>query len=185
MKTLSSYFEAKKRDNGETYTTMKENRPEALYDAVYAAHDGMLPHEWIYAACRSACETIDCSLESSECDLSEIDSHEWADGEVDIYTSARFQWAAEFCNSNLFAAGEEYAGDVAGRRRASTVDTLGVIQYGALQFIWGAMLGAYHEIANEPEDDLDPPSRRDTEFDAEAFAKSAACDNATDGKEEP
>ena len=161
MKTnLSSYFETKKRDSGETFVTLKEGRPEALFDAVYAAHDGMLPNDWVYAACRSACETIDCSLESSECDLSEIDSHEWADGEVDAYTSARFQWAADFCNSNLFATGEEFAGE--SRNDCDTiVGTLGALQYGALQFIWGAMLGAYHEIANEPEDALDPPSREE------------------------
>lgn len=140
------YFETRKRDNGDTFVTCDpERRPEELHVAIFAAHDGMLPNDWVYAACRSACKRIEGELrdESHMPDSVACDTcHEWADGEVDVYNSKRYQWASEFCNSNLFATGQEYASDY-GQKDQDITDTLGAIQYGALQFIFGAMLALY------------------------------------------
>jgi hypothetical protein len=129
---------------GDGCLRIKDDAPQELRDAVYAAHDGMLPNDWLYSACASACADIE---DNYDRDPSERAS-EWADGEVDVYNSARFSWASEFCNSNLFATGEDMAAGTVDDR-SPIIERLGAIQYYALEFIYGAMLGAYEEGGEE------------------------------------
>lgn len=140
-----SYFETRKRDNGETYTTCKDDAPKWVRDAVYAAHDGMLPNDWVYAECAAAFE----ACESGELG-GDNEIHPYADGRVDVYTSALYEWAAQFCNSSLYADAEEEAGEFL-NNAASMSERLMAIQYAAIGRIAQTVVDAWEENHEEEE----------------------------------
>jgi len=142
---LGIWFQTGKRDNGESYVTLKDGRPDWLYEAVYDAHNDMLPDDWVYAECEAACEAIDEGNLKTDDDV-----HEYADGRVDIYTRDRFKWAADKCLSSLYAEAEEQARDC-GSDGADTADHLGAIQYHAIYAIASTMLSAVTDAGDESE----------------------------------
>lgn len=88
-------FEAKTRDNGDTFYCLKDGSPEWMTDAIRAAHDdaNMLPDDWRYAAIREAANSIE---DADETDDFEDASREFADS-VDSYNADLLAW----CASNL------------------------------------------------------------------------------------
>jgi len=89
----SKYLVAKKRDNGETFICMTDDRPQELHDAIYEAHDGALPSDWVFGTFADLLEKIDeYDIETIE-DLEET-RHEIVDNYVDIYTHDLLQWLA-------------------------------------------------------------------------------------------
>jgi hypothetical protein len=124
--------------------TLSDNRPDWLHDAIRDAHASDLPNDWIYEECEAACDAID------EGSLTDEDSiHEHADSRVDVYTQARYQWAAQFCVSTTYADAEAEALDVGPIH--DTVTHLGVVQYYACARIARTILEAY----DEHKDDMD------------------------------
>lgn len=142
---LGSFFETRKRDNGDEYSTLIDSRPEWLHNAVREAHSGDLPNDWIYLECRAACDAID------EGSLRDDDAmHEYADGRVDVYTQALYQWAADFCLSRVWAEAESEAEDFG--VEGAIEDKLRSIQFCAIRRIAQAMLDAMRaSLAEEAE----------------------------------
>jgi hypothetical protein len=118
------------------YVATAEGVPQWLVDALYAAHQGDMPRDWIYAECQAAAEAYD---EGSLTD--EDDVATYADGRVDIYTADRFRWAAEHCQTHTWVTAEEQAKEI-GAPLEEVESRLGVIQYYAIEFIARTMLDA-------------------------------------------
>jgi hypothetical protein len=138
MVKLGSFFVTGKRDNGESFTTLRDDRPEWLQDAVREAHAGDFPNDWIYSECRAACEAIDAG------DLSDDDNlHEHADSRVDVYTRHLYQWAADFCLSDTWANAESEADDMG--TEGSALQRITTVQYCARATIARIMLSAAQE----------------------------------------
>lgn len=130
------------RDNPRKVISLKEEFHDSwLRDAIYEAHGGLLPDDWVYEECFAACEAID------EENLSAADGsvHEYADARVDVYTSVLFHWAADHCTSNVFANAEAEAEDLGVKDAEDTNARLGLIQFCAIARIAQTMLDAYEE----------------------------------------
>jgi hypothetical protein len=143
----AAHFEKRGRENGEAFITLKEDAPGWLRDAVYEAHDGALPNDWVYAECFAACEAIDegSITVSPEIDDDMEDVHGYVDARVDIYTKDRFRWAADMCLTELFANAEERATELCSDAMPMA-DRLGAVQYAAIERITEAMLEAVREF---------------------------------------
>lgn len=152
-KGFAQFFEARKRDSGETFYTLRDNRPQWLYDAVHAAHVSDAPNDWIWEECYRAVQAIDEGTIADEDDL-----HEYADGRVDIYTRDLFQWVADMCLSDTFANAESNLDDM-GERPSDMVKQISILQYCAIENIARTMLDAIRE--NEDEGDEDQESVED------------------------
>jgi hypothetical protein len=130
------------RDNPRKVISLKdEHRDSWLRDAIYEAHGGLLPDDWVYEECYAACEAIDDEVLVPGTDC----IHEYADGRVDVYTSVLFHWAADHCTSAVFANAEAEAADYGVAEAADTNNRLGLIQYCAIARIAQTMLDAYEE----------------------------------------
>jgi hypothetical protein len=139
---VSEWFVTGKRDNGDSFVSLKDGRPDWLQEAVHEAHGGNLPDDWIYAECEAACEAIDNG------DLKDEDAlHEHADGRVDVYTKARFEWAAQFCLTDLYSTAEGEAEEMGDT--SDVTEKLGLIQYHAIYHIAATMLQAVAEATDE------------------------------------
>lgn len=161
---LTSYFELKNRDQGSSFWTLTDDRPEWLLDAVREAHHGALPSDWVYAEARAVCEAIDCEDLDFDGRAWEDSLHEYVDARVDIYTSDVFQWAAELANSSLFADAEERANDVGVEgafKEGGVVKVLQVIQYHAIESIAQAICEAYDAAREEDDDEEDQATADD------------------------
>lgn len=143
----AGFFEKKGRENGEAFVTLKEDAPGWLRDAVYEAHGGMFPNDWVYAECFGVCEAIDdgALTVSPEIDDDMEDLHGYVDLRVDIYTKDRFQWAANMCLTDLFAEAEERATELC-TDAMPMADRLGAVQYAAIERVATAMLEAVREF---------------------------------------
>lgn len=151
---MSKWFETVKRvvatESDPTYVRVRDGAPMWLLEAVSKAHQGVLPSDWVFAECQAAAERID------EGDEGALMYGEWitehAEGRVDVYTKQLFQWATDFCLTELFADAEERAEDV-NELRADTAKRLGVIQFCAIDAIARTMLEAFNEQCDEDEDE--------------------------------
>lgn len=141
---LGDFFKRDTRHDGTKFVTLADNRPDWLHDAVYEAHQSDLPNDWIYAECEAACDAID---DGSLTDEDSLHSH--ADCRVDVYTRDLYQWAADMCLSDTFAAAESDAEDI-GDPPNETEKRLAQLQYYAIARIARIMLEAAEE--NQPED---------------------------------
>lgn len=92
--TAAGSFTTGKRDNGDVYTKTTADAPDWVTGLVREAHGDMLPDDWKYACIASACEWL---AENDDWD----ETHEWADGEVDVYNSDRATWLS----SSVYRAG--------------------------------------------------------------------------------
>lgn len=143
---MAGAFETARRETGEDesepYVRLREGSPEWMSDVVRAAHDDgeMLPDDWRYSTIRSAVECI------AESDDPEDAAHEWADAEVDVYTSARFAWLA----SNLRRAGyvdqAQDEGITEGSERI--VSLIGLGQYNEAREIYSQVLEALGAVSD-------------------------------------
>lgn len=138
-------------DEALKFSSVVDDCPEWLTDAIREAHDGMLPNDWVYAECRAACERIDDDTDGDGDWL-----HEHADGRVDVYTSALYRWAAELCNSGLFAAAQERLDDMGGPEEDATIERrIAQAQYCAILIIAETIFAAYRDSRDEDEEDND------------------------------
>jgi len=102
---LSDFFERRTRADGITFT-LRESRPDWLYDAVMAAHDDELPNDWRYATCAAIASWID----DQEADSVDLDDspNEIADSLTAVYNGELVAWLAD----DLARA--DYADQIAG-----------------------------------------------------------------------
>jgi hypothetical protein len=82
-RVLSRYF-VPIRD-GQTIG-LRDDAPQWAIDVVRKAHGDMMPDDWRYHVIRAACEYLTEDRDD--------DDHEFADGQVDVYTSDRTAWLA-------------------------------------------------------------------------------------------
>lgn len=156
---VAAFFETKVRamdiggKNGETFVTLKDDAPDWLKEAVRDCHDGMLPNDWIFAECEAVCV---------EWDSERFDGRYWQDAvyefvssRVDIYTSEVFKWAADFCNSSIFAEADEQSKELGGRAELSIEKVLQSVQHCALETIAFKMIGAIRKNTGKSEDGED------------------------------
>jgi len=155
MKTaikLGSFFKRGKRDNGESFVTLTDDRPQWLYDAVHEAHGKDLPNDWIYAECEAACDAIDDGSIDVEARYYQDAISEHTDGRVDIYTRDLYQWSADMCHSYTWSYAEEEAKDL-GSADVDTEKRIAMIQYCAIQSIVDTIVEAWKEAKEESADD--------------------------------
>lgn len=143
MTEFAKHFARKTRDNGEAFVTRRDDAPEWLQNAVYDAHQGTLPNDWIYAECLAAVEAFD----NDELGEDGDGVHEHADGRVDIYTRDLYQWAADMCLTDTWASAESDAEDTG--PTDTTENRIGRIQYCAIQHIAEVMRTACLEATKE------------------------------------
>lgn len=132
----AQWFTTVKRGE-DTIDTLKDGRPSWVQDLVREAHGGMMPDDWRYAAIRAAVEHVSDSGAETERDLEDAD-HEYADAQVDVYTSDRLAWLA----SNLNRPGyvDEAAAEFGTDADADTVDRIGRGQYMEAREVWGSVV---------------------------------------------
>lgn len=135
------------RDNGEAFVTFADDVPDGLREAVYDAHAGRMPDDWVFLECKDAYD----ACEFGELAADDADAlHQYADGRVDVYTKALYQWAADFCTSNLYSDAESEASDCG--LPEETEERLRVIQYCAILRIAATIRDAYWAAKDEDEE---------------------------------
>ena len=134
------YFEyATRADDESRYARTKPNTPGWVQDLVHDAHGDMLPDDWRYACVMSALDWI----HEHESD----DSHEFADGMADVYTSARFAWLS----SNLSRQGyvDEALADFGWEPDSGIAAAIGLGQYAEASEVFGSVWHSLEERAKE------------------------------------
>jgi hypothetical protein len=121
-------FQRRERDNGESFTSLKDTAPEWLHDLVREAHGEFLPDDWRYDAIRSALGDIGDSGAETADDLDDV-AHEFADGNVDTYNAARIAWLASHLSRAGYCddAAQEFGFEVTQER--GIFDLIGLGQY--------------------------------------------------------
>lgn len=125
-----SYFTKSSNEN----TTLVEEAPEWLLDAVREAHDGEAPNEWRWSRCASLYHAIS---EGHDID-------EECDSLVDIYYTDLFQWLADDPSRRF------YCDDVIAEGLVSDA-TLYAIVASAQRVVLGIMAGVLQEAYEENE----------------------------------
>lgn len=87
----SNYFKSNKRDNGETYVYLSDDRPEELQESVREAHGERLPNDFTYGSYADLLQKVTEYEVNTIDDLEDV-RHEIVDGYVDIYTSDLTKW---------------------------------------------------------------------------------------------
>lgn len=133
------------------YTRTKDDAPEWVRELVQSAHGDMFPDDWRYDAIRSALGSIHDDGDSYS-DPSDHE-HEWADGYVDVYTSARYAWLA----SNLTRQGyiDDAVSDLGIEPTSDVAQMIGYGQYVEAREVFAsvvAQLEARLEAVEEDED---------------------------------
>lgn len=126
----------------ETIATLKDDRPEWVFDLVHEAHGDFMPDDWRYDAISRALDHI--------AETGDEDAHEWADNHVDVYTSARYAWLA----SNLNRAG--YCDEAREEGLAENVDIctlVGIGQYMEAREVYDLVFQALRDRLEEIEDE--------------------------------
>jgi len=123
-------FESFKRDGSETTIyKLRDGSPDWMTDVVYDAHGDMFPEDWRYEAIMDAVSHIaDADVETAD----DLDSHEFAESAVDVYTHDRLRWLA----SHLDRVG--YVDDA--------VEQLGHSEQGIVGDIGGGQYLEYSEV---------------------------------------
>lgn len=101
MQFFANQFETRERENDETFVCLRDNAPAWCRDVCRESHSGMMPDDWRYSWISSAADT----LADIDPDSWEEQTHEIADGLVDVYNGRLLAWLA----SNLTRA--EYVND--------------------------------------------------------------------------
>lgn len=142
-------FEQTERGD-ETITTLKDNRPQWVFDAVYSAHAGMFPDDWRYDKTQDAFGAIHDAGEGA--DLVET-GDEFTDGAVDIYTHDRLTWLASNLNRPSYVDEARAEGLIG--EDADEVERIGVGQYMEAREIWAAVCQAVEDRAEEISEEIE------------------------------
>jgi hypothetical protein len=160
----AKWFETAKRpgldveDDGLRFTRTKDNAPEWIGEMCHEAHGPMLPDDWRYDCIRAA---VDWIAEGNDSD----DSGEFADGQVDAYTSARLDWlgSSAYRQGYVDEAIQEFGGGRTsdgeygrgGGEVAGIVDMIGMGQYAEAGEVFGYVLSALEERLEAVEAELE------------------------------
>jgi len=126
-----------KRTDGTEFIRLDTDSPEWMQNAVRDAHAGMLPDDTRYSMIRECAGAL-ADLEDWE------NTHETADGLVDIYNNDRLIWLAsslsraDYCDE---AQSEDYVSE-----SASMFDRIGAGQYMEYSEILGSLVGSLQNV---------------------------------------
>jgi hypothetical protein len=137
---MSSAFERRKRDNGDTFVALKDDSPQWMTDVCHEAHGDMFPDDWRYSFIEDA---VDALAENE-------DQDEARDSiEAEIYTHKLTSWLAsrndryEYCDQAL----EEWGTDIGG-----TFPLLQMGQSWEKEEVFSLVLSALEALADEDEE---------------------------------
>lgn len=142
-------FETRQRGD-DTIITLRDDAPDWLGELVHDAHGDMLPDDWRYATIRAALGFIHDATTDGE-DIHDA-THEFADGNVDIYNGQRTAWLASNLNRAAYcddALDEFGIGD--GSR--GVFDLIGLGQYQESLEVFGSVAHSLQERYDELEDE--------------------------------
>jgi|ERR1051326_8938694 hypothetical protein len=146
----AEWFETAKRPaivedhDGDGFTRVKDGAPEWVTELVREAHGDMLPDDWRYDCIRAA---VDWMAEGN----GEDEAGEFADSQVDVYTSARIAWLGSH------AARPGYCDEAADELGSEGQDIIGRIalgQYAEAEEVFHSVmvsLGMRSDALNFPE----------------------------------
>lgn len=152
-RALANAFERKTRDNGESFYTLGDDRPEWMQDAMFAACDNgeILPNDWTY---RFAARMADHIAESLEYESDRYRSDiiaEGADSLVPYCNTERAAWLASHVSRVAYVdeAAEEYgiAPD------DGVMEMIGVGIYREIEMIGNALWDAIEAQAEDEEEE--------------------------------
>jgi hypothetical protein len=125
-----------------------DNAPQWVQGAVYEAHQGSLPNDWVFGICKAAFDYAS-NRSLTEDDLYDL-SLRFADNEVDIYNKNIAQWYANHCNSDFVSEAEDELRDV-GFGSDTVIDTIKQLQYLAIKNIAYIVFKAAFENQSQEE----------------------------------
>ena len=139
------------KDNPRKVWALKDDAPDWLRDAVYAAHGGSLPDDRTYELCRDAM----CWINENDGEPSEDDIHAEADNAVPVYNSERAAWLAE--DASRFEEIDSVAAEF-GSESASTFDKIGMAMFAEIEGVYRTLFDAWSEYADSIESEDDEPA---------------------------
>jgi hypothetical protein len=148
---MAESFEQRTRANGESFYALKDEAPDWMTDALYEAHNGILPDDWAYSAARSLVNGL-ADIDSD--DTAESVQYNGRDSEiidscVDVYTGRLTAWLASHLARVAYCddAAEEYGepGDM--------IKRIAQGQYYELSQIFNAILSACEAQVTDSDDD--------------------------------
>ena len=140
----AEWFEsAERRPDGHRFIRLKHGTPDWIYNAVKAAHVGMLPDDRIYQLCRDAFEFIQ---DNSDVESDEL-AHEFADGAVDVYTDDRVQWLVSHPVRVQVCDDAEAEYGYPGRAAGGIAQMIGLGQYAEARDVFAVIFAACEEQA--------------------------------------
>ena len=138
-------LETRTRDDGERFTTTRDDAPEWVRDLVYRAHGDFLPDDWRYERIHDALAFISDNGYESGDDARDA-AHEYADQSVDVYTGARLQWVASNLQRPAYA---DDAADDFGADGMGITERLGLGQYAEALEVFSLVVDALESRAVE------------------------------------
>lgn len=131
-RAAAGWFEGRTRDDGSRFVTLRDGAPEWIRDLVYEAHGDFLPEDWRYACIAAAVDAI--------AEDEDADAGEFADDQVDVYTSDRLRWLSSNLNRAAYCdeAAEELGHDMS--REDGIVGLIGLGQYQEASEVFGLVL---------------------------------------------
>jgi hypothetical protein len=124
---------------------LNDSSPDWVSVLVYEAHGNFLPDDWRYSCIRSALEFI------HDNDADEDSSHEFADGEVDVYTNERFAWLSSSLRRADYV--DQAVEDFGSNPEAGIVDQIGLGQYAEAQEVYASVISSLEDELNNRDDD--------------------------------
>lgn len=145
MKFFANQFQVKERDNGDTFVCLGDSAPSWCQDVCREAHNGLMPDDWRYSWISSAADT----LADIDPDEWEEQTHEIADGLIDVYNGRLLSWLS----SNLSRIG--YCDEASENGLPRENDLINVIQAGQYEEIRETISFLISEIEGLA-DDVEP-----------------------------
>ena len=142
---FANQFETRERENGETFVCLGDSAPSWCQDVCRESHSGMMPDDWRYSWISSAADTL---VDIDPDDWGE-QTHEIADGLIDVYNGRLLSWLA----SNLTRI--EYVNEASENGLPRENDIINAIQCGQYQEITETVSTLISEIESLA-DDVEP-----------------------------
>ncbi|WP_242136971.1 hypothetical protein [Sphingomonas sp. TREG-RG-20F-R18-01] len=139
---FSAAFEAKTRDNGDTFYCLRDGSPEWMSDAVHMAHGDMMPNDWSYRLTREVVDAIAWLPVGADFD---DERGEIVDGIVPVYNNDRLQWLASSLDRAAYCDDAQRDGLVA--EDATMFDRIAAGIYSEADAIYSAVSAAIVDAA--------------------------------------
>lgn len=144
-KEAYSHLTTSTRHDDTRFITIADTAPEWVSSLCYVAHGGggenwRLPDDHTFSLVRSALEHI-------ADDGGEDGAHEWADGEVDVYTSEKFEWLASNMHNQSYV--DEARLEFDNGNDGEIADAVGAGQFLQACEVWHSVYGFLDNMAEE------------------------------------